>query len=79
MPFIKGQKNPNAGRPPGSPNKLTAEIKGIILGEFNLKDFRAWRKTNPDGFFALVGKILPKEIEAQGLLQLIIRDCVKDD
>ena len=80
MPFVKGKpRHPDAGRKPGQPNKLTAEIKSHILGCFNVKDFKKWAKTSPDAFYALVGKILPKEVEAQGLIELIIRDCVKDD
>jgi len=78
MPFEKG-KPKTGGRAPGTGNKVTSEIKAQILGEFNLKEFRAWKKKSPDLFFQLVGRLLPKEVEAQGLLQLIIRDCVKDD
>lgn len=78
MPFIKGQKNPNAGRPAGSRNKITAEIKQVMFECFDPKDFKKWAKKNPDSFYQIMTKILPKDIEAQGLIKLVIMDCLKD-
>ncbi len=31
MPFAKGKPNPGAGRPKGVPNKLTQEVKAVII------------------------------------------------
>lgn len=65
-----GGKRSNAGRKAGEPNKLTTELKQMILnaldtagGEQYLVD-RA--KDTPTAFMSLLGKVLPMAIAGEG-------------
>lgn len=59
---------PNAGkgRPKGSPNKLTADVKAMILGALDKAGGETYlleqAKANPNAFLTLIGKVLPKEV-----------------
>ena len=68
MTIKKGQKLEGAGRPKGSGNKATKELKDMILGALNDaggQRYLAERAIDTPGpFLALVGKILPKEVKA---------------
>ncbi len=54
------------GRPPGSPNKLTATVREALKIAFDemggADGLVKWGKKNPDGFYALMGKLIPIEI-----------------
>ena len=54
------------GRKKGTPNKLTADVKGMILqalDEAGGKDYLLEQaRGNPNAFLTLVGKVLPKEV-----------------
>jgi hypothetical protein len=58
-------KPPNAGkgRPKGIPNKVTGEVKGMILGALSEVGGQAYlvkqAYENPVAFMTLVGKVLP--------------------
>lgn len=62
MPLPK--KGP--GRPPGSQNKLTKDIKAAIIGAFEKAGGEAYlakvAKENPQVFCALLGKVLPMQV-----------------
>lgn len=69
--IIVENNNPPAagrGRPKGAPNKTTKALKEMILGalddaggqEYLLKQ----AKENPSAFMALIGKVLPHELNA---------------
>lgn len=70
MGLRKGQVNNPKGRPKGSVNKATKALKDMILGA--LEDsggqeyFALQARENPTAFMALVGKVLPKEMELTG-------------
>jgi hypothetical protein len=68
MPVVKGQKLEGAGRPKGSENKATKELKDMILGALNDAGGQEYLRQRaidtPGPFLALVGKILPKDINA---------------
>ena len=61
-----GGRRPGAGRKKGVPNKVTADIKAMVLGaldraggeEYMLEQAR----NNPNAFLTLVGKVLPTQI-----------------
>ncbi len=63
-----GRKPPNAGkgRPKGSKNKVTADVKAMILGALSKAGGEQYlleqAKANPNAFLTLVGKVLPKEV-----------------
>lgn len=68
MGAAKGTRPPNAGkgRVKGVPNKVTAELKDMILGALSEAGGQEYLKRqaeeNPTGFMGLLGKVLPKDI-----------------
>lgn len=71
MPARKGTRPPNAGkgRPKGVPNKLTGELKDMILsaldGAGGVEYLKARALDTPGPFLALVGKILPLQVTGE--------------
>ena len=55
------------GRKKGSPNKITADLKGMILGALSAKGgqkyLEAQATKNPNAFLTLVGKVLPMTVQ----------------
>lgn len=70
MAAAKGHRIPNApkGRKVGSQNKLTAELKDMILGALSDSGGQAYlaarAKDNPAAFLTLIGKVLPLQVNA---------------
>ena len=66
----RGGKRPGAGRKPGVPNKLTADLKDAILaaaaaagGDKGMQGYLQARAMDcPNAFLALLGKIIPTQI-----------------
>lgn len=58
------------GRKKGTPNKMTADVKGMILSALDKAGGTNYllqqAQTNPTAFLTLVGKVLPKEITGDG-------------
>jgi hypothetical protein len=56
------------GRKAGTPNKMTADIKAMILGALQAKGGQKYLERcadeNPTAFLALVGKVLPLQLNA---------------
>src|SRR5215469_14446590 len=73
MPAPKGTQPPNAGkgRPKGAVNKVTKNLREMILGALDDAGGQAYlaeqAQTNPAAFMALLGKVLPPEPRAQEL------------
>ena len=71
MAAPKGTRPPNAGkgRPAGVPNKLTGELKDMILsalaGAGGIDYLKARAVDTPGPFLALVGKILPLQVTGE--------------
>lgn len=73
MPFEKGKSGNKDGRPKGSENALTKQMKTVketVLSVFhdlqedkkaNLKE---WGKQNPTEFYKIAAKLIPTEINA---------------
>lgn len=61
-----GDGTPGPGRPKGSVNKVTADVKAMVLAALNEAGGAAYlleqAKTNPNAFLTLVGKVLPLTI-----------------
>ncbi len=75
--FTKGDKR--AGRKPGVPNKVTTELREMILGALDEAGGQAYlveqARDNPQAFLGLVGRTLPKEIKAEltaGTLRVLL-------
>lgn len=66
--FKKGEKRPGQGRPKGAVNKVTAELKDMILGALEQSGGVAYlvdRANDPrtaSAFLTLVGKVLPMQV-----------------
>lgn len=56
------------GRPRGIPNKVTSDVRAMILGALDQLGGQTYlveqARANPAAFLTLVGRILPKEIKA---------------
>lgn len=54
------------GRPKGSPNKVGADIKALVIGALEkaggMDYLLAQSKANPVAFMGLVGKVLPLQV-----------------
>jgi hypothetical protein len=65
--MAKGRKT--GGRQKGTPNKLTADTRAMILGALDDVGGRRYlvtqAKEHPGAFLALVAKTLPREIQAE--------------
>jgi hypothetical protein len=65
------------GRKAGTPNKITADVKGMIIGAVNAKGGQAYLERAADenmaGFLTLLGKVLPLQISGEGGGALVIR------
>ena len=64
------------GRQPGSPNKINADLKEMILGalsDVGGRDYLALRAVDtPAAFLTLIGKVLPMQITGEGGGSLVI-------
>lgn len=75
------------GRQKGTPNKVTGELREMILGALDDAGGREYlteqARDNPSAFLALVGRTLPKEIKAEvtagKLTVLLDGQGVRDD
>ena len=69
--------NAGKGRPKGIPNKLSADVKVMILGALMAKGGQAWLQqqmdTNPVAFMALLGKVLPHQVSGTDGEPIVIR------
>lgn len=69
MAFEKGKpKIEGSGRKKGVTNGDTAKLRGLILGALDAKGGQEWLEQQMDeqpvAMLQLIGKVLPKEIEA---------------
>lgn len=58
------------GRQKGVPNKVTAELKDMILGALGDAGGQTYLATqatqNPAAFLTLIGKVLPLQVKSEG-------------
>jgi hypothetical protein len=67
MTFKKGDPKPEgSGRQPNQANRITSDLKAMILGALDDaggRDYLAIQaKSNPGAFMTLVGKVLPHQV-----------------
>lgn len=62
---MKGRKT--GGRQKGTPNKVTGELRGMVLGALDDAGGQAYlseqAKKNPAAFMTLLGKVLPLQLQ----------------
>lgn len=75
------------GRPKGSRNKITMDIKAMVIGALSAKGGQKYleqqAEANPQAFMTLLGKILPTQITGDAdnpvsIIHTITRKIVKD-
>lgn len=80
MPAPKGTHPPSRGSRKGRPNKITADLKAMILGALSDVGGRRYlaqqARLNPATFLTLIGKILPLQLTGAGGGPLIIEQIV---
>jgi hypothetical protein len=70
MPFVKGcKKSPLSGRKKGQLTTDVAQIRGMVAQALHnaggVEYLVQQAKDNPQSFLSLLGKVLPKEINAE--------------
>lgn len=75
LPSVAKPPNAGKGRVKGVPNKITADLKAMVLGALADAGGRKYlvtqAKENPTAFLTLVGKAMPKEVTGAGGEKLI--------
>lgn len=83
MAAAKGTRPPNAGkgRQKGVPNKITSDLRAMVLGALDDAGGRAYlaeqAMEQPAAFMALIGKCLPKDVNLTAKVSLadLIREA----
>ena len=77
-----GGRRPGAGRKKGVPNRITADIKAMVLCALDRaggeKYMLEQARSNPNAFLTLVGKVLPTQITGANDGPVDIRARYKD-
>jgi hypothetical protein len=85
MPAPKGTRPPAAGkgRPKGAKNRLSGDMKAMILGALNDvggQDYLARQaEKNPAAFMTLLGKVLPMQVSGDSGGPIIVHTGVPRD
>lgn len=70
MPFGPNNSANLKGRPKGSPNKMTREVREVIAEAFQkaggMKAFVGWAKKHPTEFYKIYAKLLPLSVAVGG-------------
>jgi hypothetical protein len=72
-------RSKTGGRTRGTPNKVTKQLKDLILGaldDVGGQEYLATQaKANPTAFLSLIGKVLPMQVNAnmEGGLTVVIK------
>lgn len=73
--------NAGKGRPKGSPNKATKELKEMILGALDASGGLSYLKRqadeNPVAFMTLLGKVLPMTVQGTSESGAIVVEIVR--
>ena len=86
MAFPKGKKNPGAGRPKGVPNKLTTEVKAVIVevamglgGAQGMLDWVKKDDKNEAAFWtSIYPRIAPLDVAHTGEVNTVHKYAVPD-
>lgn len=85
MSFKKGESGNLAGRPKGTPNKLTRTVKETVLAVFNdlqsdpEANLLSWAQQEPTEFYKIASKLIPTEVKADvGVVVKQLPDWLKE-
>jgi len=74
--FQKG----NPGKPKGSKNKVSFDVVKSIQGVYGWLGgdvaLLEWAKSNPEEFYKIVAKLIPKEIKLEGSMQVTFKEAL---
>lgn len=77
VPSSAGKKRPPGGSRKGKPNKITADLKAMILGALDKaggEDYLLEQaEKNPTAFMTLIGKVLPMQVTGEGGKALVLK------
>lgn len=81
---VKPKAKPRGGSRKGIPNKVTKELKDMILGALNAvggqKYLARQAEENPNAFMSLLGKVLPMKLAGQfQFVPLVVEADGNDD
>jgi hypothetical protein len=78
MPFVKGKSGNPKGKKKGTPTKKTQSVKEAFRLAFEgvggVRALVAWAKEEKTEFFKIYSKLLPREVELSGELNLRTMD-----
>jgi hypothetical protein len=78
-----GEVKPGPGRPPGAQNKVTKQVKDMILGALDkaggLEYLYRQSEENPKAFLTLVGRVLPMQLTGDGGGPVVIQATSQDE
>ncbi len=70
LPTKPKRAQPKGGSRKGKPNKITRDVKEMILGALSAVGGQKWlqqqAEDNPAAFMTLVGKVLPLQVSGEG-------------
>jgi len=78
------KRSKTGGRKKGTPNKVTGDLRGMVLGALADAGGRAYlakqAKKNPNAFMSLLGRCLPKDItNSDGSLSAAFRELILEE
>lgn len=78
VPKSAGKRpQPKGGSRKGIPNKITADVKAMILGALDKaggEDYLVEQaEKNPTAFMSLIGKVLPMQVTGEGGKALVLQ------
>ncbi len=83
MPTKPKRAQPKGGSRKGKPNKVTRDVKEMILGALSNLGGARWleeqAKEHPAAFMTLVGKVLPLQVSGEGGGPVVIELVHYDD
>jgi hypothetical protein len=67
---VEGTREKTGGRQKGTPNKVTGEVKGMILEALNnvggVEYLTERARENPVAFLSLLGRVMPLQVNGAG-------------